>query len=236
MNTLKFKGRDELIRVNPNDVVCFRADGNYSTMVLCSRQEQLLSMNLSKLQSTLDEQLGYDSAVFERIGRDLILRKSYIFAIHILQQKITLIAPNGNKFVEEVSRDAIKKLKERQESDTSKVLTLAQLREIATGKIYRLNIGHNRFGRKANTNQCENSIDNGDSRISRNHFSIQVQFNEVGEMNYTLTDSNSANGTYINDTLIEKEKLVYLKFGCKVKAGNTEFIFEKTDMDKTEII
>jgi len=58
MDNLIFKWRDELIQVNPDDIVYFQADGNYSVMMLASRKEQLLSMNLSKVQLTLEEQLG----------------------------------------------------------------------------------------------------------------------------------------------------------------------------------
>ncbi len=236
MKTLKFKGRDELIQVNPDEVVCFRADGNYSTMVLCSRQEQLLSMNLSKLQSTLDEQLGFDSAVFERIGRDLILRKSYIFSLQVLQQKITLITPNGNKFIEEVSRDAIKKLKERQETDTTRVKQEVQLRDLLTGKIYLLKTGLNRFGRKSSSTKVEHPIENGDTKISRNHFCIEMHFNAEERRNeYHFSDSQSANGTFLDGKLIDKESSVLICLGTKIKVGNTEFIFEKIDTDKTEI-
>jgi len=50
MNNLIFKWRDELIQVNIDDIVYFQADGNYSIMMLTSRKEQLLTINLSKVQ------------------------------------------------------------------------------------------------------------------------------------------------------------------------------------------
>ena len=98
MNNLIFKSRDELIQVNPDDIVYFQADGNYSIMVLTSRKEQLLTMNLSKVQLMLDEQLGTQSALFERIGRDLIIRKAYLFSIQVLRKKLILAVPNSEKY------------------------------------------------------------------------------------------------------------------------------------------
>ena len=79
MNLLVFKWRDELIQVNTDDIVYFKADGNYSKMMLAFRKEQLLSMNLSKVQFILEEQLGFQSILFERIVRDLIIRKACLF-------------------------------------------------------------------------------------------------------------------------------------------------------------
>ena len=49
MQTLIFKGRDELIRLHAEDIVYILADGNYARAMLVSEKEQLLSMNLSKV-------------------------------------------------------------------------------------------------------------------------------------------------------------------------------------------
>ncbi|MDP4239438.1 MAG: LytTR family DNA-binding domain-containing protein [Bacteroidota bacterium] len=116
MDCLIFKWRDELIQVNSDDIVYFQADGNYSIMLLASRKEQLLTMNLSKVQLTLEEQLGSQSALFERVGREFIIRKAFIFSIQTLKQKLILAVPNSEKFFElQVSKEALKKLKVGQE-------------------------------------------------------------------------------------------------------------------------
>src|ERR1035437_3672138 len=116
MDILIFKWRDELIQVNPDELVYFQADGNYSIMMLASRKEQLLTMNLMKVQLTLEEQLGSQSALFERVGRDLIIRKAFIFSIQTLRKKLILAVPNSEKFFElQVSKEALKKLKENHE-------------------------------------------------------------------------------------------------------------------------
>jgi FHA domain/LytTr DNA-binding domain len=237
MNNLIFKTRDELIQVKPEDIVYFQADGNYSLMVLASRKEQLLSMNLSRVHLTLDEQLGSQSELFERVGRDLIIRKSFIYSIQTLRKKLILSVPNSEKYFElEVSKEALKKLKESQEQKPNKRLNEVQLRDLQTRKIYPLHIGHNRFGRKTNSIECEHPIDNGDSKISRLHFDIEV-FLQTSEFNYefNLYDLNSSNGTFLSDERISPETPEQINIGEKIKAGNTEFILEFADLDKTEI-
>ena len=177
MDILIFKWRDELIKVNLNDIVYFQADGNYSNMVLSSLKKQLLSMNLSRVQLTLEEQLGIHPALFERVGRDLIIRKAYLFSIQILKQKLILLIPNGEKVFElHVSKDALKKLKLSQEVKPNDISCEAQLRDLQTRKIYPLKIGLSRFGRKSTKAESEYPIDNGDNQISRQHFSVEVVF------------------------------------------------------------
>ncbi|MBK6344992.1 MAG: LytTR family transcriptional regulator DNA-binding domain-containing protein [Bacteroidales bacterium] len=141
MEILIFRWRDELIKVNTQEIVYFKADGNYSIMVLSSQKEQLLAMNLSKVQLTLEEQLGKHSILFERVGRDLIIRKSYLFTIQILKKRLTLAVPGSEKFFElHISKDALKKLKESQELKPSEISEEAQLRDSHTRRIYPLKI------------------------------------------------------------------------------------------------
>ena len=238
MDTLIFKWRDELIQVNPEDIVYFQADGNYSVMMLVSRKEQLLSMNLSKVQLLLEEQLGNQSILFERVGRDLIIRKAFIFSIQTLRKKLILSVPNSDKFFElEVSKEALKKLKETQQEKPKRILNEVQLRDLQTRKIYPLQIGHNRFGRKSNPTECEHPVDNGDNKISRLHFNIVV-YEQVpdGKYEFYVADLNSSNGTFHNEERISSDNPKPISIGAKIRAGKTEFVLEYADMDKTEII
>ena len=238
MDTLIFKWRDELIQVNPDDIVYFKADGNYSVMMLASRKEQLLSMNLSKVQLTLEEQLGSQSDLFERIGRDLIIRKAYLYSIQVLRKKLILAVPNSEKYFElQVSKEALKKLKVGQETKPIVHSIQAQLRDLQTRKIYPLKTGMNRFGRKSNPTECEHPIDNGDNKISRLHFNIVV-YEQVpdGKYEFYVADLNSSNGTFHNEERISSDNPKPISIGAKIRAGKTEFVLEYADMDKTEII
>lgn len=237
MNNIIFKWRDELIQVNPDDIVYFQADGNYSNMLLTSKKVQLLTMNLSKVYLTLEEQLGSQSELFERVGRELIIRKTFIYSIQTLRKKLILSVPNSDKFFElEVSKEALKKLKERQEQKPIRTLNQVQLRDLQTRRIYPLHFGHNRFGRKTNSNECEHPIDNGDCKISRLHFDIEV-YQQISKEKYEfkLNDLYSANGTFLSLERISPETPKPINIGAKIKAGNTEFLLEFADLDKTEI-
>jgi len=238
MDNLIFKWRDELIQVNPDELVYFQADGNYCIMMLASRKEQLLTMNLSKVQQILEEQLGNQSALFERVGREFIIRKAFIFSIQTLRKKLILAVPNGEKYFElQVSKEALKRLKENQEIMQIVISTQVQLRDLQTRKVYPLQMGHNRFGRKSNTTDCEHSIDNGDSRISRLHFDIEVSLPVPGgKQEFYVKDLNSSNGTFHNEERIYSENPKPIGIGARIRAGKTEFVLEYADQDKTEII
>lgn len=238
MNNLIFKSRDELIQVNPDEIVYFKADGNYSKMILSSGKEKLLTMNLTKVQMILDEQLGNQSALFERVGRDVIIRKAYLFTIQVLRKRLILTVPNCEKYFElSVSKEALKKLKEDHENMHIFFSPRAQLRDLQTRNIYPLKTGLNRFGRKSNSTACDNQIDNGDNQISRLHFEIDVrQIDSTINYEYSLTDSQSANGTYLNNERIETGVTVLLSFGDKIRVGKTKLMLENIDIDRTEII
>jgi hypothetical protein len=194
-------------------------------------------MNLSNVQLTLEKQLGKQSNLFERIGRDLIIRKSYLFSIQTLKKKLVLVVPGSEKFFElHVSKDALKKLKVSQGVKQDEISCEAQLRDLQTRKIYPLKIGLNRFGRKSNNGESEYPIDNGDNQISRQHFSVEVIYDtDTKSYKYFLIDSGSANGTFLNKERLYKDTSTLLYFGCKIKAGKTEFILEQTDTVRTEI-
>jgi len=238
MTNLIFNWRDELIQVNHEDIVYFKADGNYTIMTLTSGKEQLLTINLSKVQLVLEQQLGVKSTLFERISKDLIIRKSFVFSIQTLKKRLVLVVPNNEKVFElHVSKEALKSLKQNHSPKPSATLNGIQLRDLQTQKIYPFVVGQNRFGRKSTNSDCEHQIDNGDNKISRKHFTIDVQLNsDASTCECYLFDNNSANGTYLNDERIDVESRLQLNFGSKIRVGNTQFIFEFTDIDCTELI
>jgi len=238
MNNLIFKLRDELIQVNPEDIVYFEeADGNDCNMMFVTRKVQRVSMILTKLQLLLDEQLGSDASLFEKVGEEFIIRKAFIYSIQPLIKKMILAVPNSDKYFElKVSKEALRVLKKSQEVKPAVISTLAQLRDLQTRKVYALKTGQNRFGRKSNKSECEHQIDNGDSQISRLHFEIDVRENNITNCyEYYLTDCQSANGTSLNERLIVKNDAILLDYGNIIKAGKTELMLEDIDIDKTEI-
>ena len=237
MKTLIFNWRDELIRLKPEDIVYFQADGNYSNMMLISKKQRMLTMNLSKVMSKLEEHLGLQSNVFERVGRDLIIRKACLFSIQTLKKQLILKVPNSDVFFElQVSKDALKKLKDNQTIDYNIRFNNLQLRDLQTRNIYPLKIGNNRFGRKSVHSECEQAIDNGDIQISRLHFNIIVyQQNPSGKSDIYILDLQSANGTYANNLRVSVESPIRIDVSALIKAGKTTFVLENADSDCTEI-
>ena len=75
-------------------------------------------------------------------------------------------------------------------------------------------------------------IDNGDSQMSRLHFNIRIHRQNC---DCTIVDLGSANGTFLNGTVLSPNEPKSIKAGAIIKAGKTEFIIELVDSDKTEI-
>ena len=103
--------RDELLRLDINNIVFFEGEGSYTHIVSANNIRTVLSVNLSKLQLILDEKLKSNSVVFARIGKKHIINLNHIYSININSQQIIL--SDGLIFVYKlnVSREALKKLK-----------------------------------------------------------------------------------------------------------------------------
>ncbi len=237
MNTLTFNHRDELIRIKVEDIVCFLADGNYTTVILSSKKELLLSINLLHVQKIIEESLidGFQSDLFVRLGRSSIIRKAYIFSIQTLKGKLILKVPKKDFYYEiKASKDALRKLKESVQNRHKHIFPKFQLRDLQTRKIYILKLGDNRFGRKSTMTKCDQMIDNGDNQISRLHFNILV-CNVVEHYEYEIIDLGSSNGTFLNGIKLPLQESQKIESGSIIRVGKTEFIVEPIDVDKTEV-
>lgn len=101
----------------------------------------------------------------------------------------------------------------------------AKLIEVATAKEYRLQIGENIIGRKADI-----AIDNGDKYISRKHCVVMV-VEKTNGIEVILTDNGSisetgepsTNGTFHKQKRLTKHDKVYLDNNDKIKIGHTDF-------------
>lgn len=108
---LYLNSRDELLRLDINNIVFFEGEGSYTHIVSANNLKSVLSINLSKLQLILNEKLKSNSTIFARIGKKYIINLNHIYSINIASQH--LILSDGLTFVYKlnVSRDALKKLK-----------------------------------------------------------------------------------------------------------------------------
>lgn len=110
---------NELVRVKPERVVYVESDGNYSTMVLHDKTKHMFTMNLAHCQQLIEKQLGKEAETFIRIGKQLIVNRTYIFKININQQKLIMADMALNEaFTLSASKEALKQLKTYIESLT----------------------------------------------------------------------------------------------------------------------
>ena len=113
---------NELVRVKPERIVYVKSDGNYSTMVLHDKTEQVFTMNLAQCQQMMEEQLGKEAMTFIRLGKQLIVNRAYIFKINPTKQQLVMsnIEVN-NAFTLQASKEALKQLKTLVESEEGKL-------------------------------------------------------------------------------------------------------------------
>ena len=103
---------NELVRVKPERVVYIMSDGNYSTMMLHDKTEQVFTMNLAHCQEVIEHQLGKEAEVFIRIGKQLIINRAYIYKINVNKQTLVMSDMALNQaFTLSASKEALKQLK-----------------------------------------------------------------------------------------------------------------------------
>lgn len=112
---------NELVRIKAERVVYVESDGNYSTMVLHDKTEQVFTMNLAHCQQLMEEQLGRDAMTFIRLGKQLIINRAYIFKINVNKQQLIMSNTEvNNAFTLQASKEALKQLKALIESEIRK--------------------------------------------------------------------------------------------------------------------
>jgi DNA-binding LytR/AlgR family response regulator len=115
---LIISGVNELVRIKPERVVYVESDGNYSTMVLHDKTEQVFTMNLAHCQQLMEEQLGKEAMTFIRLGKQLIVNRAYIFKINVNKQQLIMSNTEvNNAFTLQASKEALKQLKALIESE-----------------------------------------------------------------------------------------------------------------------
>ena len=118
---LIISGVNELVRIKPERVVYVESDGNYSTMVLHDKTEQVFTMNLAHCQQLMEEQLGKEAMTFIRLGKQLIINRAYIFKINVNKQQLIMSNTEvNNAFTLQASKEALKQLKALIESEIRK--------------------------------------------------------------------------------------------------------------------
>ena len=107
-----FNSRDELQRIDVSKIVYFEADGNYTDIVMVNKLKASVCMNLGEMEKTIAEQIGEESRHFMRIGKRFIINMRYVYSINVLKQQLVLSDYDHFAFQVNISKDALKKMKE----------------------------------------------------------------------------------------------------------------------------
>ena len=107
----------DLVRIAPEKIVYISPDGNYSTLVQADGEMRMLSYQLGQIEKMISSQLGSGGSVFIRIGKSLIINRSYIYYINIPKQKLTLSDVGSFSHTVSASKEALKQLKELLEKE-----------------------------------------------------------------------------------------------------------------------
>lgn len=115
MNKTKYlylNSRDEFYRVDISKIVYFESDGNYTNIILNNKMKGTVCMNLAQMQSILSESLKDAAAIFARVGKRHIINLAFVYQIALLRQKLTLSDGENFQYQINVSKDALKKLRD----------------------------------------------------------------------------------------------------------------------------
>lgn len=107
----------DLVRISPDHVVYIASDGNYSTLMQTDGEMRMLSFQLGQIEKMIASQLGCDGNIFIRIGKSLIINRSYIYYINISKQKLILSDVATFNHTVAASKEALKQLKELLEKE-----------------------------------------------------------------------------------------------------------------------
>lgn len=109
---LYLNSRDELLRLEISKVVYFEADGNYTCILMANELKGIVCINLAHIQEILNERLKERAADFIRVGKKYIINRNYVYQINVLNQKLILSDGERFAFDLDISKEALKKLKE----------------------------------------------------------------------------------------------------------------------------
>ena len=109
---LHLNTRDEFLRIDISKIIYFEADGNYTNIVLANQLKGVVCMNLAHMQQVLSDNLKEQASIFARVGKRHIINHTYVYQINVLRQKLVLSDGESFAFHLDVSKEALKQLKE----------------------------------------------------------------------------------------------------------------------------
>lgn len=109
----------DLVRIAPERIIYIASDGNYSTLMQTDGEVRMLTFQLGQIERMIADQLGSEGNNFIRIGKSLIINRSYIYYINVPKQKLTLSDVASFSHTVAASKEALKQLKELIEKEAT---------------------------------------------------------------------------------------------------------------------
>ncbi len=108
---------NDLVRITPDSVIYISSEGNYSTLMLRDGNARIVTVQLGQIEKMIAAQLGAEGNIFIRIGKSLIINRSYIYYINISRQQLMLSNVETFSYTVAASKEALKQLKELLDSE-----------------------------------------------------------------------------------------------------------------------
>lgn len=106
LKKLSFRNSSGIIFIDPLEIICIEASGNYSTFHMSGNKKETVTMLLGKIQEKLDEKIFY------RISRSYIINLKCLKKIN--SRKLRCILSDNDREIQcEISRDRIADLLEK---------------------------------------------------------------------------------------------------------------------------
>lgn len=109
----------ELVRIATERIVCISSDGNYSTLLQTDGMSRTLTYQLGQLEDMIGDQLGKRDNTFIRVGKSVIINRSYIHYINIPKQRLVLSDLANFNHTVSASKEALKNLKDYIEKESN---------------------------------------------------------------------------------------------------------------------
>ncbi len=107
-----FNSRDALLRIGIDKIVYFEADGNYTDIIMVNKLRASVCMNLGDMERALADQIGDKAKRFMRIGKRFIINMEYVYQVNVLKQQLVLSDYDHFAFQVNISKDALRKMKD----------------------------------------------------------------------------------------------------------------------------
>ena len=101
----------DLMRVASENLVFISSDGNYSTLMFTSGETRVLTFQLGQLEHQLEKQLTNTKGLFIRLGKSLIVNRTFISYINIPKQQLVLANGQTTSHTLSASREVLRNLK-----------------------------------------------------------------------------------------------------------------------------